>query len=180
MMEEWREVPEYPRYQVSNLGRVRSCAKPGHPNRDRAVRRTDTWRILKTSKLSKKGYASVTLHVEGQKEKREYVHRLVLLAFVGPSPEGKPNVRHLDGDHDRNHLDNLAWGSQAENLADMDTHGTRLRGDTHQNMKYTDADIAEMRRLYAEGVPRREVAVRFCADPTYVSKLVNGQRGRAA
>jgi len=36
------------------------------------------------------------------------VDHLVLLAFVGPCPEGY-ECRHLDGDPANNHVDNLRW-----------------------------------------------------------------------
>ena len=51
------------------------------------------------------------------------VHVLVMAAFVGPRPEGAV-TRHLDGNPLNNHLTNLAYGSQSENLRDAVAHGT--------------------------------------------------------
>lgn len=52
------------------------------------------------------------------------MHTLVALAFLGPRPEGKPHIRHLDGNARNNHVSNLAYGTAAENVADSLQHGT--------------------------------------------------------
>lgn len=44
------------------------------------------------------------------------VHRLVCEAFNGPAPEGKDVCMHLDEDSRNNRPENLAWGTQRENL----------------------------------------------------------------
>ena len=49
------------------------------------------------------------------------VHRLVLEAFVGPMPEAM-ETRHLDGNPANNCLDNLRYGTRAENEADKRLH----------------------------------------------------------
>lgn len=50
-----------------------------------------------------------------------YVHHAVLLAFVGPRPEGLL-TRHLDGNCLNNRLDNLRYGTKSENSADFYRH----------------------------------------------------------
>jgi hypothetical protein len=47
----------------------------------------------------------------------------VALAFLAPQP-GTRVVRHLDGDPANNHVSNLAWGTQSENMKDTLQHGT--------------------------------------------------------
>ena len=53
---------------------------------------------------------------------RVRVHRLVLEAFVGPAPDGMDGC-HRDDDKDNNTLDNLYWGTRAENMADQVRNG---------------------------------------------------------
>lgn len=59
------------------------------------------------------------------------VHRLVLLAFVGPARSKSHVCRHLDGNPANNTLSNLAWGTQQQNWDDRRRHGTDLVGRKH-------------------------------------------------
>lgn len=101
-------------YEVSNLGEVRSAK---------------TKRVLKPG-TQKSGHLNVFLCNNGKRKKR-YVHRLVLLAFVGPPLEGQEAL-HIDGDATNNQLENLRWGTRQENALDLVTHGTHnnARKDT--------------------------------------------------
>lgn len=116
MTEIWRAVPGLVGYEASNLGSVRS------------LRRHQPC-ILKPS-LDHGGYRMVFPSVDGQN--RTYaIHRMVLLAFVGPRPPGM-QIRHLDGDRSNNCLSNLRYGTPSENVQDAVRHGTRANlGRTH-------------------------------------------------
>jgi hypothetical protein len=60
-----------------------------------------------------------------------YVHHLILLAFVGPRPEGCV-TRHLDDDKANNRLGNLCYGTSTENNYDMVRNGkNRNANKTH-------------------------------------------------
>nr|WP_243737862.1 HNH endonuclease [Blastococcus xanthinilyticus] len=70
------------------------------------------------------------------------MHRLVLLAFTGPASPGEVG-RHMDGDPSNNRACNLAWGSPAENTADMLRMGRQLNArKTHckHNHEFTEAN----------------------------------------
>lgn len=116
MDEQWLPIPGYVgSYEVSNLGRVRAP--------DRITDRGRKWRgrTLTPSPMPR-GYRVVTLWRDG-KQKSALVHRLVLLAFVGPSPEGMEGL-HKNGNPADNALSNLAWGTHSENQLDQVAHGT--------------------------------------------------------
>lgn len=91
-----------------------------------------------------------------------YVHRLVLEAFGPPQPPGT-ECRHLDGNHDNNHISNLAWGTRRENIQDfIDLHG---RGIKAHLMNAQRAAIAE---LYKSGVPTKTLAKQFGVSKTVI------------
>ena len=134
-IERWLPVVGYEgSYEVSDQGRVRSL--------ERVIQQTDAQgnlyprrmrgRILKRKYCAKGPYGRwctvlLGLGVEGQKY--WLVHRLVLLAFIGPCPEGKEQGAHWDGNPENNALANLRWASQQENRDDMTRHG-RHRNNT--------------------------------------------------
>lgn len=101
--EHWNVIPGCSRYEVSNLGYVRSNVR-GTP------------RILRFLP-GQGGYRAVCVRTDERKELRMFVHRFVMLAFVGPLPEGLC-TRHLDGNKYNNSLDNLAYGTYEENAQD--------------------------------------------------------------
>jgi hypothetical protein len=107
--EEWRAVPGFSHYEVSSHGQLRSYRQ-----------KRLAPRILRPS-ASNCGHLRQTLMRDGERVSM-LVHRLVLLAFVGPCPEGQ-EVRHLDGDPTNNRLDNLVYGSRSENIRDRYRHG---------------------------------------------------------
>jgi hypothetical protein len=60
------------------------------------------------------GYLFVTLRVDN-KSVQISVHRLVALGFI-PNPEKKETVNHIDGNKTNNHISNLEWYTQSEQI----------------------------------------------------------------
>jgi hypothetical protein len=115
--EEWRPIPGWEGiYEVSSHGRVYSA------------RRFRARGGLLIPNIYD-GYPRVLL-CDRSRQVRVRVHQLVALAFLGP-PEGR-HVRHLDGDPDNNHIDNLAYGWHRENTLDTVDHGR------HNNARKTE------------------------------------------
>jgi hypothetical protein len=104
------------------------------------------WKKLKHSRSSS-GHRTVMF--KGSK-KRYLVHRLMLETFVGPCPSGM-ECRHLNGDPGDNRLDNLCWGTPADNQADRVKHGTSNRGERCACAKLTREDVRTARELWSTG-----------------------------
>lgn len=99
MEEQWKQIPEYPNYEASNLGRIKN---------------TKTGRILKPSHLNS-GYTIVSMRLNGI-TKSVPVHRLVMLAFDHRDDVSKLAVSHKDWDNTNNKLENLEWVTVQESM----------------------------------------------------------------
>lgn len=107
--EEWKAVPGFcGRYEVSNLGRVRSYSNGRHGNRAESV--------VMVPKNRPGGYSQVHLYKPkgGGKQHTVMIHRLVADLFVS-NPDGKTVVNHKDGNKTNNAADNLEWVTSSEN-----------------------------------------------------------------
>lgn len=167
--EEWRDVPGYEGfYQVSSFGAVRSL--------DRVVfgakKQTVKGRLL-SERDNGNGYKFVTLWSGGRQENM-YVHRLVLLAFSGPSEKGL-SACHNDGDRSNNRLSNLRWDTTIANHADKKIHGTLRQGGRCYQAKLSDIDIQSIRRMLSAGFEQKEVAKLFGISQPSVSDIKHGR-----
>lgn len=68
-----------------------------------------------------------TIHV-GDQQPTLYVHEQVMVAFGPPRPFTKAMIRHLNDIRDNNHINNLAWGTQRDNMTDAKRNGRLLGG----------------------------------------------------
>lgn len=67
---------------------------------------------IKVPKANTDGYMCLRVRPCG---KRYKVHRIVAMAFI-PNPENKPQVNHIDGNKQNNHVSNLEWATAKENI----------------------------------------------------------------
>lgn len=103
-----------------------------------------TWRQLKTHTYHKRGYQTVTLFKQAGRPVRELVHRLVLLAFRGPPPDGYEGC-HEDRNPRNNAITNLRWDTHVNNMADRVRHGTSYHGHRNPAVKLTPEQVVQMR-----------------------------------
>lgn len=102
MQEIWKDVVGFEgRYQVSNIGNVKSLSFLGH----------NTEKLMKLSEHHT-GYLVVQL---GKHPAKTYlVHQLVAKTFI-PLVKGKHFVNHIDGNKHNNCVENLEWVNYKEN-----------------------------------------------------------------
>ena len=166
--EEWRDIRGYPGYQASSLGRVRSL--------DRTVKCKGGTRVHKgkTLKLSvhPNGYLLCAPCVNG-KAHNTHVHRLVMLAFVGPLPAGCWTA-HNDGNPANNALSNLRYDTVSSNHKDKHAHGTVLAGERVGSAKLTAQDVLQIRALRAAGEPIPALVEKFNVSKANISRICRG------
>ena len=164
--EEWRTIPDSPGYEVSNHGRVRSVDRVVFHSNGKIQPRKG--RILKPNK-DKDGYLRVG--VNGTTN----VHRLVMLAFVGECPEGK-QVLHGDDVKDNNHLSNLRYGTNKENIEDALKNGRRAFGDRHGRSKLTESSIPIIKWMYKiSSLTQKQIGELIGVSSKSISQVLNGE-----
>lgn len=115
----WLPLKDYEKsYEVSSFGRIKRKY------------------IIKT-KIIKGGKNVSGLTIRMENKKQFYIHRLVAETFI-PNPQNKPQVNHIDGNRWNNHIDNLEWVTQNENI--KHSHDFLKReylayGENHKNSK---------------------------------------------
>ena len=92
------EIKDYPNYLIYDDGRVY----------------TKYYKKFLKPMLRKKGYCRVALS-NSENRKKFLVHRLVALHYI-PNPNNKPQVDHIDRNTQNNHVSNLRWVTNQENI----------------------------------------------------------------
>jgi hypothetical protein len=114
----------------------------------------EVYRRLATS-VGSSGYHTVKVTRGGTIRR----HTLVLETYKGPS-DGLWS-RHLDGNPANDSKDNLAWGTQKENMNDAVIHGTTTKGSKNARAKLTEAEVLEIKARLAKGESGSALAREF-------------------
>lgn len=158
------ELTHHPDYYVSTRGRVRSFKN----GRDRVLKTLDNGA----------GYSQIWFYTQARR-KKVYVHRLVARAFLGPCPPGQV-VRHKD-DNPRNcAVENLEYGTPAQNVADTNRRGRRndAFGARNPNTKLMVAQIPEIKQRLRSGDTQSAIARDFGVTQATIRNILIGRSWR--
>ena len=129
-------IPGYEAYSVTEQGAIYSHKKTGGKGKGKILDYSYK-RELKPQK-DRKGYLKIILEQHTSNSKTMFIHRAVALAYI-PNPNNHNTINHIDEIKTNNHVSNLEWMSNAENVAYSQAK-TRL-------IKTPEGDIIEITNL---------------------------------
>ncbi len=159
--ERWKDIPGYEgQYQVSDQGRIKSFAAKVP--------------YLRKLNLSDKGYFTIMLSLNN-KSKRLGVHRLVMLAFVGPS---ELEVNHKNAIKTDNRLENLEYVTHSGNMKHAFDMGLMKlipkdgHGENNTSAKLKKEDIILIRKIGRKW-SQQELATLFNVNRSLIGYILN-------
>lgn len=160
--EEWRDIEGYPKYKISNLGRIKS------------FNRSSNGYILKSNSVGR-GYQEIQLHNSGS-SKQYIVHRLVAKAFI-PNPNNYELVNHKNGVASDNRVINLEWrDSKYNNKYTHILHSEMQKGESNSATKLKNIDVLSIYKDIWNGkTTLKEIANNFNISIATVSSIKNGK-----
>jgi len=163
-MEVWKSIKDYPNYEISNLGRVKSLQRfVNHYHGGKALKKE---KILNPNKCIF-GYYSVTLF-DGYKYKMYKIHRLVGINFILNSLN-KKEINHINGIKTDNRLENLEWCTRSENT--IHSYKTGLQ---KINKKVSENQLIEIKKILNKDILQKDIALKFNLSQTIISKIKLG------
>ena len=128
MAEEWKTIPGFSDYEVSNTGKIRSKQR---------VKKYKSGRVLKFKAKEKKqrphprnNFMMTDLVDDKGKRKTVYPHKAVAMAFIeNKHPRKNKVVMHIDGDLKNNSVTNLKWATYSESIRAGFESGKRDNSD---------------------------------------------------
>lgn len=160
----------FPGYRAGSDGTIWTRWKTG----SRPMRLAESWKIMKQFP-QRDGYLFVTIGI-GAVRKRMAVHRLILMAFHGPCPDGMQARHYPDRNPQNNHARNLSWSTLSENQADRVKHGTDCRGSKCYAAKLTEETVKAIRQEYeAGGTTMRKLAKKYGVSFCPIQRLIRRQ-----
>lgn len=153
---EWITLKQTQNYEINVLGEVRNKR---------------TQRITK-SNPDKDGYLRVVIFHDN-KRKNYIVHRLIAEAFIS-NPKNKPVINHIDGNVQNNLLTNLEWATVKENSQHAFKTGLSKGrpGLLHHNVKLTEDQVLEIRKLVKQNIPRKTIAKLYNIHKNHIYRLI--------
>jgi hypothetical protein len=165
--ERWYEIDfetdlPHDKYEVSNMGRIRSYAID-----------KDKGRVLRGGNVN--GYRCITVKFGDVMTRQYYVHRLVAETFMKKQSKSQHYVIHLDYDKQNNSMYNLRWASEEELVAHSNKNPVVIKRRT-TGYKLTESDVRVIKRLLSTHKTRLSmIAKRFGITHTQLNRIRSGE-----
>ena len=166
-MEVWKEIPNTGGfYYVSNMGRVKSKARPRVMSNG-TVKHYKEFILRPINHTT--GYLAVNLYLDNGKQSKRLIHILVAEAFIPKYADGL-EVNHKDGDKKNNRAENLEWCTHKENVHHC--HNTGLRSDIKRVAAIKNGKVVECGNFSRELAEKLQKNSAMCGSVETVSRQI--------
>ncbi len=160
----FKVIPEWPNYEVSNAGCVRSLRRRvGYHGHGVDVKTKELVPLVHAN-----GYHYVRLSDGLGGWRIEGIHRLVLLAFVRPPLKGQVACHYPDPNKANNNLSNLRWVYQWENETHKPEQGSKQK-------RLTKEEIGLAWRMRKAGATQSAIAKTVGVHQSAICGLLSGK-----
>ncbi len=132
----WKEIKDYPLYEVSEDGIVRRKQGAFRPVNNRPPGE------FLVPKIKNEYYQVMLYNENGRKCKS--VHRLVAEAFI-PNPENLPQINHKDENKLNNRVDNLEWCTAKYNASYGTAIERRINSHNRNGSKRAEQPVLQIK-----------------------------------
>jgi hypothetical protein len=171
-MKIWKKINEYPTYEVSSDGELKTFNW-----KNKGVER-----IMRPARDGS-GYLRTMLKHKNGKFCTIKVHRIVAANFI-PNPENKPEVNHKNGIKTDNRVINLEWCTHSENLKHaFDTKLMTKVGEKNPAATVTELQVLEIRKNYVYGtncrrkgsITKKDLAIKYNTTFNVIKHIIQGK-----
>lgn len=161
-MVKYDNIPGFPGYYISKRGGLWSNRKNGQ------------WKKLKPHLNKMWNRYQYTLMDSRGIRKLCKISRLVAMVYLPKPSSTKLVIRHLDDNPLNNHVDNLRWGTQKQNMEDARKNG-KLRGSSCKasRAKLSKKDLILIFKLKAKGLYYKDIAKRLGVSVGTIGRVIN-------
>ena len=146
------------KYAVSNYGRIKSFKN-----------NIEEGRLLNYTLVNR----FPSFRVRGKSgEQQYYLHRLIAELFIGPTPDNKSFVIHLDHNKENNYYENLEYADQAKVTEHNKTNPlviARREKDKFQGKKLTATKVKIIKKMIND--PNRKTRMKIIAKQFGISEM---------
>lgn len=145
---------------------------PGYDGRYFIDRAAQVWSVAKNRLMSPQAdtthpYPWVLLTKPDKKKQPTTLYFLMRLTWMPPAPgeigigRGKWCVNHIDGDKWNNHIENLEWCKNEDNIRHAWMNNLQSYGENRHNAQFTPEQVREIRLRLIDGEKVKNLAQEF-------------------
>ena len=156
---------------------------PGYNGRYFINEEVQIWSTLSSKILSQhfdapKHYLTVLISQrKGERARPKKIHRLMGITWLGDAPGtvgmGGDSycINHKDGNKLNNHVDNLEWTTNSENLKHAWSNNLHVYGEQKENAVFTSAQVTAIRLRVKYGERSASIAREFQVTRATIGKI---------